>query len=83
MHEMIFQTLTSIDKGRLVENLIFLGVLMLKFGPHLTKIEQRMDQLAKAVETGFKDGEKRFERLERRVERIEDGKPARHSEADL
>lgn len=77
MSDLVYQFLISIDKGRLVENLIFLGVLIAKIGPHLRKIEENLQKLTDQVVNGFKEGEKRFERIERRVERLEDGKPIR------
>lgn len=82
MSDLVYQFLISIDKGRLIENLIFLGVLIAKMGPHLRKIEENLAKLATQVENGFKEGEKRFERIERRVERLEDGKTGRRAEAD-
>jgi hypothetical protein len=83
MSDMIYQALIGIDKGRLIENLIFLGVLIAKVGPHLSKIESNLKDLATEVKNGFKSGEDRFSKIERRIERIEDGRTPQRHEADV
>lgn len=76
--ELILAVLTDFQPGRLVESLIFLGVLLWKTLPHLKKLEAEMkgvrEELSgvkKAMSDGFQAGEKRFENHEQRIEKLE------------
>lgn len=69
---------SDIQPGRLVESLIFLSAMWWKVKPHLNKIEARMSGMETALNTmnanmskGFAEGDKRFDRLETRVETLE------------
>jgi hypothetical protein len=76
--ELLLSVLTDMQPGRLVETLIALGALWWKVSPHLNKIEARMSGMETALNTmnanmskGFAEGDKRFDRLETRVETLE------------
>lgn len=58
---------SDFQPGRVIESLVFLFVLWKKVGPHLTKIEDRLKGLEKAVATGFSAGEDRFIKIEDRL----------------
>jgi hypothetical protein len=76
--DLLVSTLSDIQPGRLVENLILLGAFWFKVRPHLSKIELRMDGMVSELATmngnmksGFDKGEARFEQIEGRIEKLE------------
>lgn len=71
MWELILLVGKDIQPGRLVESLIFLGVLLWRIRPHLKRVEERLAGLEKAVTDGFKSGEQRFKGIEDRVTQLE------------
>lgn len=79
MIEPIFMIFSDIQPGRLIESLIFLGVLIWKLQPHMKRIEDRLMGLEKGLEklessmtTSFMAGEQRFSGLEHRLELLDD-----------
>lgn len=71
----IIQTLLKdVSPGRLAEGLVLTFVVWRQVKPHLTKIEERMEGLEKAVKHGFQSGEQRFENIEIRITALEQQK---------
>ena len=61
----------DVSPGRLIETLIALVVIWSRVKPFLTKYDQRLANLEKAVSDGFKNGETRFQNIENRVSVLE------------
>lgn len=81
--DLILAVLTDFQPGRLVESLIFLGVLLWKTLPHFKKLEAEMKGVREelggvkeAMSAGFAAGEKRFANHEQRIEKLEHEKLA-------
>jgi hypothetical protein len=85
--EIILDLLRGFQAGRLVESLIFLGVLWIKVKPHLKRVEDRMAGIEKGmmginqtVTMGFQSGETRFSAIENRLDKVEgSGEPKLHT----
>lgn len=71
MLQLIF---SDFQPGRVVESLVFLFVLWRKVGPHLKRVEDRLEGLEKAVAAGFSSGEARFINIEDRITVLENTK---------
>ncbi len=76
--DLILAVATDFQPGRLVESLIFLGVLLWKTLPHFKRIELEMKGLREelggvkeSMSAGFAAAEKRFENHELRIEKLE------------
>ena len=69
--EYLLLVFRDFEPGRLLESLIFLGVLLLRLNPHLKKIEARMAGLEDAVKKGFNLGDEKFTNLDTRVSVLE------------
>ena len=74
----IFDILKDIQPGRLIESLIFLGVLMWKIKPHLKMVESRMAGIESAMKSmkdsvnmGFAQGNDRFAKIETRLDLLD------------
>lgn len=81
--DLILAVAGDFQAGRLLESLIFLGVLLWRINPHLKRIEGEMHGMRnelvgvkEAMSAGFAAGEKRFENHEARIEKLETGKLA-------
>lgn len=57
--------------GRLVESLIFLGVLLARIKPTFDKLDKRVEKIADIIEKGFSNGEERFTEIEGRLAKLE------------
>lgn len=84
--DFIILVIKDIQPGRLVESLIFLGVLLWRLAPHLKKMEDRMlgvedglRSLNVAMTKGFDSGTARFESIESRLEKLENQDDDVHS----
>lgn len=61
----------ELSPARILESMLILFVIWRKVKPHLTKIEERMAGLEKALREGFNTGNIRFLNLENRVKELE------------
>lgn len=85
--EFIADIFEGFQTGRLVESLIFLGVLWIKVKPHLKRVEDRMAGIENSmaginqtVTMGFQSGETRLSAIENRLDKIEgSGEPKNHT----
>ncbi len=78
MMDFVSDLFDGFQSGRLVESLIFLGVLWMKVKPHLKRVESRMAGIEQSiaginhtVTVGFHAGETRFSAIENRLDKIE------------
>lgn len=62
--------LHDVSPGRIAESFVLLWVIWRKLRPHLTKIEDRIAGVEKALLNGFNDGEIRFQRIEADIEKL-------------
>jgi len=64
----------DLSPGRMLESLIVFFVVWNRLKPHLKKIEDRLEGVEKAVNSGFNSGSIRFTQIENRLEILENNK---------
>lgn len=67
---------TDLSAGRMLESVVLLAIIWRKLKPHLEAIEKRLGGLEDAVNLGFANGEHRFQKIEKRLDELEEQKPA-------
>lgn len=61
----------DLSPGRMFESVVLLSIIWSKLKPHLSQIESRLLGVEVAVKHGFESDDKRFIRVEDRIEKIE------------
>jgi hypothetical protein len=63
--------LSESNPSSLIQSLVIFYIVWAKVRPHLTRIENEIAQININMSAGFSAGETRFQKLESRVEKIE------------